>query len=147
MTLWLNTINSSTLSGRALHLMYKFNKQIARCNNSQTKILNLFEFPHVLAAQTSKAKLQMTYQPSKTLINFLASARFRGFSEKKRLNTCGFAREFLRFGMLYRPSKSLKRHGKSSNLHSKKMFCLANMSFAVSLLMSKQLVRVGIQTN
>ena len=35
-------------SGRALHLVYKFDKHIARCNNSQIKILNLFEFPHVL---------------------------------------------------------------------------------------------------
>jgi len=49
--------NSSTLSGlprslngesgRASHLVYKFDKQYARCNNSQ--ILNLFEFPHLLA--------------------------------------------------------------------------------------------------
>jgi len=45
-------------SGRASHLMYNFDKEIARCNNSQIKILNLFEFPHVLAA---KAKVQMTY--------------------------------------------------------------------------------------
>ena len=37
-------------SCRASHLVYKFDKQIARCNNSQIKILNLFEFPHVLAA-------------------------------------------------------------------------------------------------
>jgi len=37
-------------SGRASHLVYKFDKQIARCNNSQIKILILFEFPHVLAA-------------------------------------------------------------------------------------------------
>jgi len=37
--------------GRASHLMYNFDKQIARCNNSHTKILNLFEFP---------PKLQMT---------------------------------------------------------------------------------------
>jgi len=36
--------------GRASHLVYKFDNQIARCNNSQIKILNLFEFPHVLAA-------------------------------------------------------------------------------------------------
>ena len=74
MTLWLNTtINPSALSaflylikhllifdklfcvlngelGRASHLVYKFDKEIARCNNSQIKILNLFEFPHVLAA-------------------------------------------------------------------------------------------------
>jgi len=28
----------------------KFDKQIARCNNSQIKIPNLFEFPYVLAA-------------------------------------------------------------------------------------------------
>jgi len=27
----------------------------------QIKILNLFEFPHVLAAKTSKVKLQMAY--------------------------------------------------------------------------------------
>ena len=33
--------------GSALHLVYKFNKQIARCSNSHIKILNLFEFPHV----------------------------------------------------------------------------------------------------
>jgi len=74
MTSWLNTtVNSSALSGlphlikhllifdklfcvlngelgRASHLVYKFDKEIARCNNSQIKILNLFEFPHVLAA-------------------------------------------------------------------------------------------------
>jgi len=37
-------------SGRASHLVYKFDKQIARCNNSQIKILYLFEFPYVLAA-------------------------------------------------------------------------------------------------
>jgi len=37
-------------SGHASHLMYEFDTQIARCNNSQIKILNLFEFPHVLAA-------------------------------------------------------------------------------------------------
>ena len=77
MTVWLNTtINSSTLiwtspfniapfnsitnckdfprsfngeSGRDSHLVYKFDEQIARCNNSQIKILNLFEFPHVIA--------------------------------------------------------------------------------------------------
>jgi len=36
--------------GRASHLVYKFDKQIARCNNSQIKILNFFKFPHVLAA-------------------------------------------------------------------------------------------------
>jgi len=30
--------------------VYKFDKQIARCSNSQIKIHNLFEFPHVRAA-------------------------------------------------------------------------------------------------
>jgi len=58
----------------------------------------------------------------KTLINSLASARIQGFLEKKHLNARGFAREFLRSGMLYRPGKSLKRRGKSSRLHSKKIF-------------------------
>jgi len=31
-------------------IVYKFDKQIARYNNSQIKIFKLFEFPHVLAA-------------------------------------------------------------------------------------------------
>jgi len=64
-------------------------------------------------------------------INCLASARIRGF-KKKRLNACGFAREFLRCGMLYRPDKSLKRHGKSSSLHSKKIFLPGGCVFFVS---------------
>jgi len=54
-----------------------------------------------------------------------------GIFRKKRLNACGFAREFLRSGMLYRPSKSLKRHGKSSTLHSKKTL-LGRCGFFVS---------------
>jgi len=53
-----------------------------------------------------------------SILNSLASGRFRGFSEKKRLNAHSFAREFLW------PGKSLKRRGKSSSLHSKKIFCL-----------------------
>jgi len=52
----------------------------------------------------------------------LASVRFWGFSVNKRLNARGFAREFLRSGMLYQSGKSLKRRGRSSSLHSKKNF-------------------------
>jgi len=37
-------------SGRASNLVYKFDEQIARCNDSQIMIRNLFEFPYVLAA-------------------------------------------------------------------------------------------------
>jgi len=59
--------------------------------------------------------------------NSLASGCFRGFSEKKRLNACGFAWEFLWSDMLYRPGKSLKRHGKSSSLHSKNNFLLGGV--------------------
>jgi len=54
---------------------------------------------------------------------------FGDFRKKKRLNACGFAREFLWSGMLYRPGKSLKRRGKSSSLHSKKIFCLGDAGF------------------
>ena len=56
-------------------------------------------------------------------------AGFGDFQKKKRLNPRGFAREFLRSGLLYRPSKSLKRRGKSSSLHSKKSFCLGDAGF------------------
>jgi len=62
-------------------------------------------------------------------LNTLVSGCFWGFSKKKRLNARGFAWEFLRSGMLYRPSKSLKRLSKSSILHSKKIFCLGCVDF------------------
>jgi len=55
-----------------------------------------------------------------------------GDLKKKRLNVRGFAREFLRSGMPYRPSKSLKRCGKSYSLHSKKNFLLGGCGFFVS---------------
>jgi len=54
---------------------------------------------------------------------------FGDFRKKKRLNAHGFAWEFLRSGMLYRPSRSLKRHGKSSSLHSKKNFLLGGCGY------------------
>ena len=54
---------------------------------------------------------------------------FGDFWKKKHLNACGFAWEFLWSGMLYRPGKSLKRCGKSSSLHSKKIFCLGDAVF------------------
>jgi len=59
----------------------------------------------------------ITKHTVKYSLNSLASDCFREFSEKKTLNACGFAREFLRSSMLYRPGKSLKRRGKSSSLH------------------------------
>jgi len=65
-------------------------------------------------------------------LNTLASGCFWGFSEKKHLNARGFLREFLRSGMLYRPGKSLKRHGKSSSLHLKKIFLLRGCGLSVS---------------
>jgi len=42
-------------------------------------------------------------------VNSLASARIRGFSEKKRLNARGFAQEFLWSGMLYRQSQKMRQ--------------------------------------
>jgi len=54
---------------------------------------------------------------------------FGDFRKKKRLNTRGFAREFFWSGMLYGPSKSLKRRGKSSSLHLKKFFLLGGTGF------------------
>jgi len=66
------------------------------------------------------------------MLNTLASARIRGFSGKKRLNARGFAREFLRSGMLHRPGESIKKRGQSSRLHSKKIFLLGGCRFVVS---------------
>jgi len=66
------------------------------------------------------------------VFNTLASARIRGFLDKKCLNACGFAREFLRSGVLYRPGKSLKRCGKSSSLQLKKIYLFGGCGFFVS---------------
>jgi len=63
------------------------------------------------------------------IVNTLASARIRGYSKKKRLNAGGFAREFLRSVMLYRPGKSIQKRGQSSRLHTKKFFCLVCAGF------------------
>jgi len=56
-------------------------------------------------------------------------AAFGDFRKKTCLNARGFARKFFRSGMLYRLGKSLKRHGKSSSRHSKKIFCLGVAGF------------------
>jgi len=62
-------------------------------------------------------------------LNSLASGCFQGFSETKSLNAHGFAQEYLRSSSGYGPSRRVKRHGKSSSLHSKKNFCLRGVSF------------------
>jgi len=63
------------------------------------------------------------------LLTLWRPAAFRNFRKENRLNARGFAREFLRSGMLYRPGKSLKRRRKSSSLHWKKNFCLGVVDF------------------
>jgi len=65
---------------------------------------------------------------------------FGDIRKNKRLNACGFAWEFLRSGMLYRPGKSLKRRGKSSSLHSKQNFLLGGCGFFVSDVISRGLL-------
>ena len=67
-----------------------------------------------------------------SILNTLAPGWFQGFSKKKRLNARGFAQEFLRSGMLYRPGNKFKRRGKSSSLHSKKKFLLGGCGFFMS---------------
>jgi len=64
-------------------------------------------------------------------LSYLTLWRLAAFKDfrKKRLNACGFAQEYLRSCTGYGPGRSVKRHGKSSGLHSKKMqtrrfFCL-----------------------
>ena len=54
---------------------------------------------------------------------------FGDFQKKQRLNACGFAREYLRSCMGYGPGQSVKRRGKSSSLHSKKIICLGSTGF------------------
>ena len=83
------------------------------------------------AAQKRRAGRQAALQnwPVGCTLTLWRSLRFGDFRKKKRLNACGFAQEFLQSGMLYRPSKSLKRRNKSSSLHSKKIFWLGGAGF------------------
>jgi len=59
-----------------------------------------------------------------TNTNCLRPAAFEDSRKKTRLNTRGFAWEYLRSCLGYEPGRSIKRHGKSSSLHLKKIFCL-----------------------
>jgi len=52
-----------------------------------------------------------------------------GDFRKKRLNACGFARQYLRSCTGYGPGRSVRRHGMSSSLHLKKIFCLGAAGF------------------
>jgi len=63
------------------------------------------------------------------VLNTLASGRFQGFLEKKRLNARGFAWEYHRSYTGYGLGRSAKRHGKSSSRHSKKKFFLGRCRF------------------
>jgi len=56
-------------------------------------------------------------------------AAFADFREKKRLNARGFVWEYLCSCTGYGPGRSVKRRGKSSSLHSKKIFCLGGAGF------------------
>jgi len=62
-------------------------------------------------------------------LNTFASGCFQGFSEKKHLNAHGFAQEYIRSCLGYRPGRSVKRRGKSFSLHLKKYFCLGVVDF------------------
>jgi len=74
----------------------------------------------------------------KCLIFLLTIWRPAAFGDfrKKRLNAHGFVREYLRSCLGYRPSRSVKRRGKSSCLHSKKYFLLGGCGFFVSDIIS-----------
>jgi len=54
------------------------------------------------------------------------------FGKKTCLNARGFAREYLRSYLGYGPGRSIKRRGKSSSLHLKKIFLLRGCRFFVS---------------
>jgi len=64
----------------------------------------------------------------------------KGNFQKKHRNARGFAQEFLWSSICYRPGQSLKRHGKSCSLHSKKHFLVGGCRFFVSNVTSRGLL-------
>jgi len=61
-----------------------------------------------------------------------AAGWFQRFSAKKHLNAHGFARDMLQFSRLCRLGEGLKKHSKSSRLHSKKNFLRGRWGLSVS---------------
>ena len=96
-----------------------------------------FAIPHFAIRFSTEAekkgtifKFSQKEQESLTcFFHSLASGCFRGFSEKKRLNACGYAREYLRSCSGYGPGRSVKRRGKSSMSAFEKIFCLGGVGF------------------
>ena len=84
-----------------------------------------------LIAMCTRWLLQSTINYSGA-ISTLASGCFWGFKKKKRLNACGFVWEYLCSCTGYWTGRSVKRRGKSSSLHSKKIFLLGGCGFFVS---------------
>jgi len=73
------------------------------------------------------------------ILTLWCPAAFGDF-RKKHLNARGFAQEYLCSSTGYIPGRSVKRHGKSSGLHSKKNFLLGGWSFFVSDVISEGLL-------
>jgi len=76
-------------------------------------------------------------------LNTLAPSCFRGFSEKKRLNACGFVWEYLRSCTGYGPGRSIERCGKSFGLHSKKIFAWGMRIFVSDVISGGLLGHLG----
>jgi len=85
--------------------------------------------------------MNVSYAGSQS-VNTLAPRWIRGFSEKK-LNTRGFAQEYLRSCTGYAPGWSIKRRGKASSLHSKKIFCLGVWFFVSDIISGGLLGQLG----
>jgi len=62
-------------------------------------------------------------------LNTLVSGQNKGFLRKKHRNAHGFAWEFLCSCKGYESGRSVQRHGKSSSLHSKKIFLVRGSRF------------------
>jgi len=77
-----------------------------------------FKFPN---SNQKTAKLKKIFMSFKWLLRVLTVWRLAAFGD--------FAREYLRSCSGYGPGRSVKRRGKSSSLHSKKIFCLGVAGF------------------
>ena len=78
----------------------------------------LGERPHGSTAQTPVASIHLFF------INTLAPGHFRGFGKKNTETHVALWAEFLQISKCYGPGRSVKIHGQSSSLHSKKFIWL-----------------------
>ena len=113
----------------------KWSRSLCACTPSAKHLEININYTLRIKVDTKLTLTQAHYIPRSTgvfkwiTLTLSCPASFGNFGEKKRPNARGFAWEYPRSCSVYGPIRSVKRRGKSSSLHSKKIFLLGVVGF------------------